>query len=435
MEKVLVITYYWPPSGGAGVQRILKFVKHLPQSGIKPYVVTVREDKASYPVTDLTLNSDIPAEAEVFRTDTFEPYNLYSKILGKKSIPTGFSNESDPGVFQKFSRFVRGNFFIPDARKGWIKYAFKEACRIIEKENIKTIVSTSPPHSAQVTGLHLKKKYKNSIRWIVDLRDPWTDIYFYNEFKHLPFAVKEDAKYEREVLENADVIITVSKSLKELFAKKSASINPEKIKVIHNGFDEDDFNNKNHTLPEDSFIITYTGTIAESYNPEIFFTALKETAVRNPGKKLLLRFIGDPASSLIEFAKNISLKDNIQVIPTVSHDESINYLLRSSALLLVIPEIKNDKGILTGKLFEYLAARKPIICIGPPDGDAAEIIRECNAGKTFDRTGKDEIINYLELLLNDRNFILASDNVNELYKKYSRRNQAIELAQILKTKF
>ncbi|MCY7361395.1 MAG: glycosyltransferase, partial [Ignavibacteria bacterium] len=272
MEKVLIITYYWPPSGGAGVQRILKFVKYLPEFGIKPFIVTVNKDKASYPVLDETLERDIPKEAEVFRTDTFEPYELYSKLLGKKSIPTGFSNESNPGTFQKFSRFIRGNFFIPDGRKGWINFAFREACRIIEKENIKTVVTTSPPHSAQIVGLKLKKKY--NLNWIADLRDSWTDIYYYNEFSHRKFAKEKDLKYEKNVLENADKIITVGKNLKEIFVKKSKKINPQKVFVIPNGYDEEDFKNKPieieketeteiETETENEFIITYTGTLAE----------------------------------------------------------------------------------------------------------------------------------------------------------------------------
>lgn len=433
MEKVLIITYYWPPSGGAGVQRILKFVKYLPEFEIKPYIVTVKEDRASYPVTDNTLEKDIPDEAEVHRTDTFEPYGIYSGLLGKKSIPTGFSNESNPGVIQKFSRFIRGNLFIPDARKGWIKFAFSEACKIIEKEKIKTVITTSPPHSVQLTGLKLKKKY-NDLFWIADLRDPWTDIYYYNEFNHLPFARNRDAKFEKEVLIKADRIITVSNDLKRLFSSKSSEIAASKIFTIPNGFDEEDFKIKSRN-PGNDFIITYTGTMADSYYPQMFFHSLKSISGLHPDINFRLRFIGNPSASLIEYAKGISLSEIIEVIPTVSHDESVSYLLSSTALLLVIPEIKNDKGIITGKLFEYLAARKPIICIGPPDGDAAEIISECKAGKTFGRNMNPEIENYLNELIaewkNNKNLIIENEN----FKKYSRYNQAKELAGIIKKSF
>jgi len=424
-----VITYYWPPSGGAGVQRILKFVKYFPKLEIKPYVITVREDKASYPVIDDSLLKDIPQEAEIFRTDTFEPFDVYSRMLGKKSIPTGFSNESNPSAFQKFSRFVRGNFFIPDARKGWIKFAFEEACKIIEKENIKTVLTTSPPHSAQLVGLKLKKKY-DFINWIADLRDPWTDIYYYNEFNHLDIAKKIDLKYERLVLEKSDAVTTVSKSLKELFAKKSEKINAGKIHVIPNGFDEEDFSVKEE-VSINEFIITYTGTLAESYNPLVFFVALKKITAKFPEVKFKLRFIGNPAVSLVEYIKKLSLSNNLDLIPTVTHEKSVQYLHRSTILFLAIPEIKNDKGILTGKLFEYLAAKKPIICIGPAEGDAAAIISECNAGKTFERNEENQIIKYLEHLVYEWKVDKDLDIKNENYKKYSRYSQAKELSSII----
>lgn len=429
MKKVLIISYYWPPSGGAGVQRMLKSVKYFPGFGIIPYVITVKEEQASYPSKDESLNKDVPAEAKIFRTDTFEPFGIYSKLLGKKSIPTGFSNESNPGLFQKCSRFIRGNFFIPDARRGWIKFAFEEAARIIEKENIDTVFTTSPPHSAQLIGLKLKKKF--GVKWIADLRDPWTDIYYYEEFNHLSFARKKDLKYENEVLTSADRIITVSKDVKRIFASKSDKIDPDKITIIPNGYDGEDFKNKNIFPEKDEFIITYTGTLADSYNPSVFFHSLKKVTEMNPDVKIKMRFIGNPAGTLIEEIRNISLSNNLELIPTVIHDRSVEYLLSSTILFLVIPEIKNDKGILTGKLFEYLAARKPIVCIGPEDGDAAEIINECIAGKTFERNRNTELTEYLDGLVKDWKTGKDISVKNDTYKKYSRRSQAEELSKII----
>lgn len=429
MKKVLIISYYWPPSGGAGVQRMLKSVKYFPGFGIIPYVITVKEEQASYPSKDESLNKDVPAEAKIFRTDTFEPFGIYSKLLGKKSIPTGFSNESNPGLFQKCSRFIRGNFFIPDARRGWIKFAFEEAARIIEKENIDTVFTTSPPHSAQLIGLKLKKKF--GVKWIADLRDPWTDIYYYEEFNHLSFARKKDLKYENEVLTSADRIITVSKDVKRIFASKSDKIDPDKITIIPNGYDGEDFKNKNIFPEKDELIITYTGTLADSYNPSVFFHSLKKVTEMNPDVKIKMRFIGNPAGTLIEEIRNISLSNNLELIPTVIHDRSVEYLLSSTILFLVIPEIKNDKGILTGKLFEYLAARKPIVCIGPEDGDAAEIINECIAGKTFERNRNTELTEYLDGLVKDWKTGKDISVKNDTYKKYSRRSQAEELSKII----
>ncbi len=431
MKKVLFITYYWPPSGGAGVQRALKFVKYLPEFGVMPLVLTVDEKKASYPFTDKTLLTEVPSSVKVYRTDTSEPFGIYSRLTGKKSIPTGFSNESNPGLIQKSSRFIRGNFFIPDARRGWVKYALKEANKIIDSENIDTVITTSPPHSAQIIGLELKKYYRDRIRWIADLRDPWTDIYYYNEFHHLYFAKMKDLRYESDVLNKADFVVTVSNELKELFLNKTSG--KANVTVIPNGYDDEDFKGsyKEEKSSGRSFIISYTGTLADSYNPNIFFHALKKVTETIPETEIKLRFVGNPSSSLIEYAKSISLSKSIELIPTVSHDESVKFLLKSDALLLVIPEIKNDKGILTGKLFEYLAARKPVICIGPPDGEAASILNECGAGKTFGRNMETKLTQYLSDLISKWKEGTDLNIKNELYKKYSRRSQTRELAKII----
>ena len=180
MKKILIITYYWPPSGGAGVQRWLKYSRYLPDNQIQPIVVTVDPQKASYPVIDNSLLYEVPSSVKVHFTDTFEPFEMYRIVSRKNQIPfAGFANEGKLTMFKKFVRFIRGNFFIPDARIGWNKYAFAKCCALIEKENIDTILVTSPPQSSQLIGLRLKKKYK--LKWIADVRDPWTDIYYYDK--------------------------------------------------------------------------------------------------------------------------------------------------------------------------------------------------------------------------------------------------------------
>lgn len=430
-NKILIISYYWPPSGGVGVQRILKFVKYLPKYGIIPEVVTVREDKASYPSEDINLFKDVPSEVKVHRTDTKEPFAVYSKLLGKKSIPTGFSNESNPTSFQKFSRFIRGNLFIPDARIGWNKYSYSEAKKIIEKENIKTILTTSPPHSTQLVGLKLKNEFGKNIKWIADLRDPWTDIHYYKEFRHTLPAKKKDHNYERTVLENADRIISVSDEFGKMFASKSDKIDPAKIYTITNGFDESDFGMESNS-PENEFVITVTGTMPENYNPFAFIDVLKETVDEFPEVKFKLRLVGNAADSVTEYIINCGLKENLEIIPTVAHEKAIEYLFNSSALFLVIPQFKNEKGLIPAKLFEYLASRKPVICLGPLDCEAAKIIDKCGAGKTFNRDMNNQLFEYMkELVLKwkaDKNI----DVENKLLNTYTRFYQAGQLAGIIK---
>ncbi|HEY1040103.1 MAG TPA: glycosyltransferase, partial [Bacteroidia bacterium] len=238
MKKVLIITYYWPPSGGPGVQRWLKFTKYLQQFNIQPHIVTVDADKASYPVLDQTLQKQIPGGVKVNRTNSFEPLKLFSSLFKKEKVPyAGIPDRDKMSAVGKLSLYIRANFFIPDARIGWNKYAFKKCCEIIEKEKIDFIITTSPPHSTQLIGLRLKQTYK--LTWLADLRDPWTDIYYYKKFHHSESAKAKDKFLEKEVLKNADIVTVTSEQTRSLFASKMDATS-EKIKVVTNGYDEED---------------------------------------------------------------------------------------------------------------------------------------------------------------------------------------------------
>ena len=285
MNNVLIITYYWPPSGGAGVQRWLKFVKYLPKYGWRPIVLTVDTDYATYPLTDDSLIKDIPDNLEVHTTKAINFFSLYSKKASQ--VPSaGFAVNSPNNLKNKISRFIRGNFFIPDPRRGWNRYAVKKAAELIRDYNISHIITTSPPHSSQLIGLSLKKMFPN-IKWIADLRDPWTDIYYYDQFLHTSLAKKTDKRYELSVLQNADRIITVS-SIADIFASKGEGIR-EKITIITNGYDAADFTDIVES-PPDIFTITYCGTVAESYPITPLLEALAN--INKSGKQYLLKFIG-----------------------------------------------------------------------------------------------------------------------------------------------
>ena len=239
MKKVLLITYYFPPSGGAGVQRWLKTINYLPQAGVETIVLTVDSTVASYPQIDESLSNDIPSNIKVYRTKTREILSFYKKVSPQKQIPYGgFANEPNPNLIQKISRFIRGNFFLPDPRRGWNKFALEKAKEIIETEGITTIVTTSPPHSTQLIGLELKRLYSH-LKWVADLRDPWTDIYYNQDLYPTPWAKKRNLRYESSVLLGADQIITVSEECSRLFAQKADVA--EKIAVVPNGFEEKDF--------------------------------------------------------------------------------------------------------------------------------------------------------------------------------------------------
>jgi len=430
MKKILIITYYFPPSGGAGVQRALKFVKYLPQFGIEPIVLTVDENKASYPLVDSSLINDIPKEVKVYKTDSFEALNILSKLTSKKNIPYGgFSGQNKEKSSQKILRFIRGNFFIPDARIGWVKYAYDKASEIIENEKIDTIFISSPPHSSQLIGIKLKKKYPH-IKWIADLRDPWTDIYYYKDMMHTTWAKRKDERLELKTIELADEILVVSDAIKRMLAGKSSNIKDKKIHVIPNGFDEVDFNGIAR-LDSDEFLITYVGTISDVYYPAVFFESLKKLIENHPEDKIKFRFVGSISPAVSNAVETYKLKDKCEFISQVSHSKAIEYMVSSTALLLVIPEVENNKGILTGKLFEYLNTRNPIIGIGPVDGDASIIMNDCHAGKMFNRNQSVDLSDYLEALFTawkqNHESILNTHNIT----KYSRKAQAKELAALI----
>jgi glycosyltransferase involved in cell wall biosynthesis len=427
--KILFVSYYWPPCGGPGVQRALKFARYLPDHDCYPYVITVDDKKASYPIIDKSLYDDVPETVKVFRTDTSEPFGIYSAFTKKKEIPhSGFANERSPGVLQKFSRFIRGNFYIPDARIGWNKYAYAKILELMKSEKFDAVITTSPPHSSQLIGLKLKQETR--LPWIADMRDPWTDIYYYKDMMHTGYARRKDAAYEKAVLENADEILVVSPAIKRIFEKKSTSVTPSKIHVIPNGYDDSDFMIKS-APPEDAFVITYTGIIALNYGIQNFIRSVAGIIKENTDK-IKLRFIGNTGDDIRNLVSAERIQDHVEYINYMPHKESVGMLMKSTVLLLAIPQIQNNEGIMTGKLFEYLASCKPIICIGPPNGDAAAIINECKAGRTFDYNEQDTVTKYLnnQISLWGKNPDL--DRKNELHIKYSRDKLTSELASVIK---
>jgi glycosyltransferase involved in cell wall biosynthesis len=420
MNKVLIVTYYWPPSGGAGVQRWLKFAKYLPEFGWEPIILTVDPQFAAYPVTDYSLNEDIPFGLKVYTTPATDYFSIYRK--DKSKIPAaGFANSMDDTIKGKLLRFIRGNFFLPDPRKGWNRYAFKKASDLISSEGIRHVITTSPPHSTQLIGLMIKKKYPE-IKWIADLRDPWTDIYYYKQFYPTLLSKWIDAGYEKRVLIKADRIITVGTSLKNTFSLKENGIEGKSV-VLTNGYDEDDFKGIESTLPQ-KLTITYVGTLSDIYPVEGLISALKK--IKNEGIDFALRFVGSVSGKTRQLILSDIPDSAVEFLPYVIHSEAVRHMMSSSLLLLIIPSHKSNKSIITGKLFEYLATRKPILCLGPADGDAAEIIKECGSGVTLDYHDSEKISEYIANI--DR-FPEISDN--PATRQFSRYNLTRRMAEVL----
>lgn len=431
-KNILIISYYWPPAGGAGVQRWLKLCNYLVELNYHPIVLTVDSQKASYALYDYSLEKELSSKVEVIRTNSFEVLNIYKNFSPKKQIPyAGFTNENKRGLIQKVSKFIRGNFFIPDARIGWNKFALKKAIELIKDRNITTVITTSPPHSTQLIGLELKKIFP--IKWIADLRDPWTDIFYYKEFNHTSFAKKMDLNLEKQVLENADDIIVVSENIKHGFQSKTSKRIFNKIHIIPNGFDSKDFEREGLNQTPTLFRMVYTGTISADYPVENLLNAISHLSQNtNFRDTFRLDFYGN-ASELVKKKFHPFSNLNIHFHAHVSHKESIEKLMEATMLLLIIPNTEKNKGILTGKLFEYLASKKNIIAIGPRDGDASKIIEDCIAGKMFDYQDLGTFKNYFESMFNEfvKNGTVVNNSNSEMVNSFSRFEQAKQLAHII----
>jgi glycosyltransferase involved in cell wall biosynthesis len=426
LKKVLIISYYWPPSGGSGVQRWLKFVKYFREFGIEPIVLTIDPAFATFPNHDYSLLKEIPEGIEIHTTQASSPFELYKKVRKKDAPQAGFSGEKKTGLVDKAMRFIRGNFFIPDARIGWNKFALEKAKELIQLHNIDSIVTTSPPHSTQLIGLELKRIF--NLHWLADLRDPWTEIYYNQELFRTSFAKKKDYNLEQLCLKNADKIVVVSEDIKRHFGANRKEI-LDKIHVIPNGFDETDFNNnlgQKNVIPNSNSgnkIISYVGNLGEQYPVEGFLEAFAEIVKKDSDWKL--HFVGNCHNGVKTLVVNLNLSKSVVFVPYVNHSEAIDFMIKARILLLIIPEIENNKGILTGKLFEYLATGNPILNIGPKDGDAAAILKENAISVTLNPSEKQELID----------FILNSSPTNTPRNlsehKFSRRNLTGEIAGLI----
>ena len=386
--KLGIITYYWPPAGGPGVQRWLKLSKYLAREGVEIFVVTIDAEKATYPLRDEGLYADVDNGITIIRTGTSEKFGAYKKVTGKKKVPfSGFSGEeTQVGLVQKIARFVRGNFFVPDARKGWNKHAYRAVAKIIKEQNVQHWITTSPPHSSQLIGLRIKNNF--GVNWTADFRDPWTDIYYYRKFYPTLLTRVYERALERKVFASCDQLISVSPAWSKLYAAKGAQ--PEsKIHTITNGFDQEDFSCHYEVRPT-QFTITYAGTLAAQYPVEDFITALNLLDF-----SIHLKVIGSWDGLSKERLEKCKAHVKLEFIDYVPKKELNSIMMASHLSLFILPEVDSAKGHVPGKLFDYLGAGNPILGLGPIHGDAANIIRSMNAGNVFSYENTQGIVDFI----------------------------------------
>lgn len=432
MKRVLILTYYWPPSGGAGVQRWLKFVKYMRTFNWEPVIYT--PENGEMPVEDLSLQKDVPGDIQILQTPIWEPYNYYKQFIGRKKkdkINASFLSENKKaGLAEKISIWIRGNFFIPDARKYWIKPSINYLTNYLNTNPVDCIISSGPPHSMHLIAFGLKEKFP-AVSWVADFRDPWTNIDFYEKLMLSSRADKLHHQLEKKVLLKADVVLSVGYQMNEEFKdiyQKAGGSDMNKFKVITNGYDEDDIQTV-VDLPDRKFSIAHVGTLVKDRNPEALWKVLRELIKDNNEfkKQLEIKLVGKVDVYVIEQLKEFGLMMYVRKIDYLPHNEVIREQQRSRVLLLLVNNTKNAKGILTGKFFEYMASGSPILAIGPVDGDLAAILHETNSG----------LISGFNDELTLRNNLLAffegkTINRNESkILKYSRKELTKQLCAIL----
>lgn len=384
-KKLLIITYYWPPAGGPGVQRWLKFVKYLPDYNIQPIVYI--PENPTYPIIDTNLKSEVSDKAIILKNKIFEPYNLAS-LFGKsktKKISSGIiPNRKKQSLLDQLLLWIRGNIFIPDARFLWVKPSVKFLKHYIKENNIDTIVTSGPPHSLHLIGLQLKKEL--NLKWFADFRDPWTTIGYHKSLKLSSFAEKKHKALEKEVLNSADTIIVTSKTTKTEFQ----TLTSKSIEVITNGYDVE----KIEKQPlDDKFTLAHIGSFLSERNPMILWQALQELVSEYADFKndFQLKLMGATSQEIIDTISEFKLNEYIQNLGYVSHEEAIAHQRKSQVLLLIEINSEETKSIIPGKLFEYMVSERPIVAIGPKDSDFAEIIAKTNTGVFFTYEEKEKL--------------------------------------------
>ncbi|MFA9194614.1 glycosyltransferase family 4 protein [Flavobacterium sp. FBOR7N2.3] len=423
-KKLLIITYYWPPAGGPGVQRWLKFVKYLPDFGVQP-VVYVPENP-TYPIVDENLFKEVSDKAIILKQKIFEPYQLasfLSKNKTKKMNSGIIPNQKKQSFLDKVFLWIRGNLFIPDARFFWVKPSVSYLEKYIVENNIDTIVTSGPPHSLHLIGLELKQKL--NIKWFADFRDPWTTIGYHKALLLSDNAAQKHKELESKVLNAADTIIVTSKTTKSEFEV----LTQKPIAVITNGFDVE----KVDKQPLDSkFSLAHIGSFLSARNPQFLWESLIELIAEIPDFKLHLeiKLIGAVSQEVLDSITSFGLTDYLNNLGYVSHEEAIVHQRRSQVLLLIEIDSEETKSIIPGKLFEYMVSNRPIIAIGPNGSDFAEIITETNTGVFFDYSEK---VKLKKLILDFYNQYLEGELQSHGVglQKYSRKNLTEQLVQLL----
>ena len=412
MKRVLIISYYWPPTGGSGVQRWVKFAKYLPAEGWQPVVYTPENPEQL--AVDASLEAEVPAEAEIIKTHITEPYELYKKFLkksghSKEAVEVNPVNAQNKSLAQKAAMWVRGNFFRPDPRCLWIGPSVRFLKKYLKEHPVDLIVSTGPPQSMHLIGRRLARE--TGLPWIADFRDPWTKIFY---FKHLSMTRATERwhkKMEKKVLDDATVVVAVSPLVQQEFQAMTRT----PVELVTNGFDECDYEaacndrvrqNTSAESPQNTvaggpgkdFVITHTGLFAADGNPTVLWKVLAEKCASDEEfrSRLKIRLVGKTDDAIIQSISDNGLNGNLTDLGYQPHSIAVEEQRSASLLILPLRKEPEYKAVLPGKLFEYMASMRPVLGIGQPDGAMSMILNRTGTGNVLDWEDRESIGRFIE---------------------------------------
>ncbi len=435
MKRVLIISYYWPPTGGSGVQRWVKFAKYLPSEGWQPVIYTPENPEQL--AVDESLAAEVPAEAEIIKTRIVEPYEIYKKVLrksghSKEAVEVNPVNAQNMSFLQKVAMWVRGNFFRPDPRCLWIGPSVRFLKKYLQEHPVDLIVSTGPPQSMHLIGRRLA--LETGLPWIADFRDPWTKIFY---FKHLSMTHATERwhkRMEKKVLDNASVVVAVSPLVQQEFQQMTQT----PVELITNGFDECDFSSERcceaEGGPDREFCITHTGLFAADGNPTVLWEVLADKCAKDDDfrKALKIKLVGKTDESILKALHDAGLEDAMEDMGYQPHAVAVEQQRKASLLILPLRKEPEYKAVLPGKLFEYLASWRPVLGIGQPDGAMSMILNTTKTGVVFDWEDKRSIARFIDLCW--KNHLEGHLTVEDAdISQFTRRNLTHRMAQLFDT--
>ncbi|PWL24697.1 MAG: hypothetical protein DCO96_12910 [Fluviicola sp. XM-24bin1] len=420
MKKILIITYYWPPKGGVGVQRWLKLAKYLDRAGYDVTVYTAKDGITS--VKDDKLTESVPNGITVLERKIFEPQKLL-KVFSKKTVSADYLMTKNNGPIKRLLYWIRANVFVPDSRAFWIKPSIRFLNKQLTENPVDLVISTGPPHSMHLIAMGLVKKHP--VKWVADFRDPWTNIVFFDNLPLMKFIVKKHKRLEKKVLTTADHLLTVSPSWGEDFKSMGAN----EVSVITNGFDPEDYVYP-ETKPQPSeFKIGYFGLFNKDRDHSFFWEVLQEMRSELPELEddLKLFFSGEMHPEFFSTMKTLDLENKLEYHTFMNHKDAICEMTQCDLLLVSQAEEKAINGRIPAKVFEYIGAKRPVLAIGEKGSDLEKILDDISFGWFVgfgDKTAMKEAILAIYQLRT------SSEGFDDAISKYSRELQAKQVVEL-----